>query len=774
MNNSVNNRKILTLKSIAKKALDEKVIEKDIYDDLISRIQKNEFRITIVGEFSSGKSTLLDAIIGRDILPHSTSETTATLTYIHSVAQGDSLENIARIEFVNGEIRNVTFDELKDYATTFSKTIDVFSQIDHIDIYTHIENFDSNIVLIDTPGLNGTNHLEDKTLMEISKADASVFVFSPSGIKNTEMSFMKEELKKYQSSFFYVMNRIDDLKESEGDTLESKISTLKGQISELFFDNAIVPKNVIGVSALKALVAKDLSIKRLYLDDIHEISDDDRAKLWEASNFQNFLNMLKTYLSEEKESVFVNSLLSHILFALDEKLIEINQGIEANAPKSELPEATIIKDEINTSKYRFDNYNKTLSKNINAKMDDAEKYLQGLLSNAVTEGQKKLEEEKKHIDSINSIEDFDNTFGADGSKASVIVNSFYDRIYEQINLNVVNKMNDIEDDLVIEIKNMIPSISSLEKRDATTVSIGQKSYQGIAPMDTSHNSDIINEIQEDIQRIYSKINVKQQEKDVIDQKANNLRDQQSSITYKMDNVDRQIRNLGYRPSSRWITVTRTRTRSVKDNGFTNLWGLFGNRYKKVTEEYTDIEEDTTERDNYDYKRQTLDRERNELNNQLQNIRNQIQTLPDLANELRQLQREYERKKEEIEYQQKEIERSRIEYNQKKRQGEQAFLNSRKMDLLKVLTDVLSFSQSPLHSSLKVDTFKYLENCRNNLENVIRSYFKQESEKYIAQLETMLNTLESTTVNLEVAKKRDSLCASKKVIEKFVEEIKSLI
>ena len=97
-----------------------------------------------------------------------------------------------------------------------------------------------------------------------------------------------------------------------------------------------------------------------------------------------------------------------------------------------------------------------------------------------------------------------------------------------------------------------------------------------------------------------------------------------------------------------------------------------------------------------------------------------------------------------------------------------------MDLLKVLTDVLSFSQSPLHSSLKVDTFKYLENCRNNLENVIRSYFKQESEKYIAQLETMLNTLESTTVNLEVAKKRDSLCASKKVIEKFVEEIKSLI
>ena len=73
------------LKSIAQKALEERIISQDVYDDLVSRIHNNEFRITIVGEFSSGKSTLIDALIGKDILPHSTSETTATLTYIDSV-----------------------------------------------------------------------------------------------------------------------------------------------------------------------------------------------------------------------------------------------------------------------------------------------------------------------------------------------------------------------------------------------------------------------------------------------------------------------------------------------------------------------------------------------------------------------------------------------------------------------------------------------------------------------------------------------------------------
>lgn len=90
------------LLSIAKKALDERVITQEVCDDLVSRIQNNEFRITIVGEFSSGKSTLIDALIGKDILPHSTSETTATLTYIHSVEHGHEKENKAEIFFSDG------------------------------------------------------------------------------------------------------------------------------------------------------------------------------------------------------------------------------------------------------------------------------------------------------------------------------------------------------------------------------------------------------------------------------------------------------------------------------------------------------------------------------------------------------------------------------------------------------------------------------------------------------------------------------------------------
>ena len=134
------------LLSIAKKALDERVITQEVCDDLVSRIQNNEFRITIVGEFSSGKSTLIDALIGKDILPHSTSETTATLTYIHSVEHGHEKENKAEIFFSDGSKKLVDFSDLKEYVTAFSKTVDVFSVIEYVDIYVYIENFDNNIV----------------------------------------------------------------------------------------------------------------------------------------------------------------------------------------------------------------------------------------------------------------------------------------------------------------------------------------------------------------------------------------------------------------------------------------------------------------------------------------------------------------------------------------------------------------------------------------------------------------------------------------------------
>ena len=72
-------------------------------------INDNEFRVTVVGEFSAGKSTFLNALIGRDVLPHGVNETTATLTYLHNVSKEDPKHNSIVIHFADRKRADETY-----------------------------------------------------------------------------------------------------------------------------------------------------------------------------------------------------------------------------------------------------------------------------------------------------------------------------------------------------------------------------------------------------------------------------------------------------------------------------------------------------------------------------------------------------------------------------------------------------------------------------------------------------------------------------------------
>lgn len=48
------------------------------FQKIIDRLLDDSFRLAVVGEFSSGKSTFLNALIGKDLLKHGAKETTAT------------------------------------------------------------------------------------------------------------------------------------------------------------------------------------------------------------------------------------------------------------------------------------------------------------------------------------------------------------------------------------------------------------------------------------------------------------------------------------------------------------------------------------------------------------------------------------------------------------------------------------------------------------------------------------------------------------------------
>src|SRR4051794_2896538 len=188
---------------------------------LEQQLQDEELRITVVGEFSSGKSTFLNALIGQDLLPHAVRETTASVTYIKNVPTQHLLANKMEIRFVNKERPIDTLDiannpyALRDYVTTLSNTLDVVKEVESVTIYVPFKNTDEPIVFIDTPGLNGIaeGHYE-KTLQEIQQAHCSIFLFPIRGMSESNQQLF-QLLTRYQQSFIFVLNFIDELKVHE-------------------------------------------------------------------------------------------------------------------------------------------------------------------------------------------------------------------------------------------------------------------------------------------------------------------------------------------------------------------------------------------------------------------------------------------------------------------------------------------------------------------------------------------------------------------------------
>ncbi|HPP87333.1 MAG TPA: dynamin family protein [bacterium] len=95
---------IVKIKKIAEEHNYKDIIIKS--DLLIKQFESDTFIITVVGEFNRGKSTLLNAILGVDIIPTSIRPTTATINIIH-YAEKPSL----RIFKKSGEIVDIEFDK---------------------------------------------------------------------------------------------------------------------------------------------------------------------------------------------------------------------------------------------------------------------------------------------------------------------------------------------------------------------------------------------------------------------------------------------------------------------------------------------------------------------------------------------------------------------------------------------------------------------------------------------------------------------------------------
>ena len=192
--------------------------------DLKARIESHRFEIAVIGEFSTGKSTFINAILNDDILPATYRPTTNQLMRI----QHD--ENNSTV-YVDG-----TDNETDSLPLTKENIKKLDSEIDAdgiLVINTSIPSPMDQFVIYDTPGVNDPSSLSEEIVFDLlGKVDVIVFMMrADSALKKTEIDFLQKlVLKKDLGKFFFIINFADTLTQEDAAEVRQLVVNGLGQL----------------------------------------------------------------------------------------------------------------------------------------------------------------------------------------------------------------------------------------------------------------------------------------------------------------------------------------------------------------------------------------------------------------------------------------------------------------------------------------------------------------------------------------------------------------
>lgn len=192
--------------------------------------------LAVMGEFSSGKSTFVNALLGEAIAPMGVLPTTSTINVFRRGPGG-----IARIHYRDGQISTLPRDQIHPFLHGLDDI--EAAKIRHIEIERSGVHM-GDAAVVDTPGLNALDGFHETVAREfIDEADAVIWIFSATrGGSGSEAGLLRA-LQADGRRVLGVLNKVDTLDDEEREEL---CEYLQEQLGEVLVD-------IIPVCATKAL-----------------------------------------------------------------------------------------------------------------------------------------------------------------------------------------------------------------------------------------------------------------------------------------------------------------------------------------------------------------------------------------------------------------------------------------------------------------------------------------------------------------------------------------
>ncbi len=192
-------------------------------ETLFHEIEGFEIYTPLIGNFSTGKTSLINALLDKNIFKTNITPETAIPT---EISYGNNCITI----FKQDVLEQISLDDIKNYDFSIENASLIKAEIDS----SFLKEI-PDVTLVDTPGLNSGIAVHNQALKDyLPKSIAYLFVFSADDLvlKESLIDFLKE-LNFYKMPICIIVTKVDKVSET---TLDAGITHLKEQLSTVVND----------------------------------------------------------------------------------------------------------------------------------------------------------------------------------------------------------------------------------------------------------------------------------------------------------------------------------------------------------------------------------------------------------------------------------------------------------------------------------------------------------------------------------------------------------
>ncbi|HUI74052.1 MAG TPA: dynamin family protein [Candidatus Acidoferrum sp.] len=218
--------------------------------DLTKKLAEDRFYLTVVGQFSRGKSTLMNAVLGKDYLPSGIVPVTSAIT---AVSYGSRERVVLRIAGSN-LTTEIGIHELADFVTERMNPGNR-NRIEMAEVQVPVEILQRGFFFVDTPGLGSAVRENTATTLNfLPNADAIVFVTScDAPLTEGELGYLRQ-CRSAVRQMFLVVNKMDLVSSADR---ERVITFVKTKAQEELGDASVRVHALSARNALEARMTSD-------------------------------------------------------------------------------------------------------------------------------------------------------------------------------------------------------------------------------------------------------------------------------------------------------------------------------------------------------------------------------------------------------------------------------------------------------------------------------------------------------------------------------------